>query len=78
MFSAHPKVDGVTGEWIQFGLGYGRNITAHITRSDRHGNFHPARRPLSHGEPEGVRFRDRANERFAEILYAGAEERRTL
>lgn len=39
VFSAHPKTDAATGEWIHFGLAYGRNMTAHLTTFDRHGNF---------------------------------------
>ena len=49
-----------------------------VRGEDRFGHFRPGRRPLSDGEPEGVRFRDAANERFAQILYAGAEIRRAL
>lgn len=30
LFAAHPKLDGRTGEWVHFGLEYGRFVTANI------------------------------------------------
>ena len=35
LYSAHSKTDGQTGEWLHFGLEYGRTITVHLT------TFHP-------------------------------------
>ena len=57
---------------------HGDDFALLVRGEDRFGHFRPARRPLSDAEPEGTRFRDAANERFAQILYAGAEIRRTL
>ena len=57
---------------------HGDDFALLVRGEDRFGHFRPARRPLSDAEPEGTRFRDAANERFAQILYAGAETRRTL
>lgn len=31
VYAAHWKVDGHTGEWLHFGLEYGRQVTLHIT-----------------------------------------------
>jgi len=31
VFSAHSKIDSRTGEWVHFGLHYGRNVDLHIT-----------------------------------------------
>ena len=37
VFGAHPKTDGRTGEWVHFGLGYGRDATIYLTRYDAAG-----------------------------------------
>ena len=37
VYSAHPKIDPQTGEWLHFGLHYGRRATLHITVFDRKG-----------------------------------------
>ena len=49
-----------------------------VRGEDNHGNFRLGRRPLADHEPEGVAVRAIANDRFAQILYAGAEKRRQL
>lgn len=56
----------------------GEDYALLVRGEDRYGNFQRARRPASDNERDGVRFRTQANERFAEILYSGAEKRRTL
>lgn len=30
VYAAHPKTDGRNGEWLHFGLDYGRNVTIHL------------------------------------------------
>jgi all-trans-8'-apo-beta-carotenal 15,15'-oxygenase len=37
LYSAHPKEDLRTGDWIHFGLQYGRNVTIHLTEFTREG-----------------------------------------
>ncbi|MDH4231131.1 MAG: carotenoid oxygenase family protein [Nitrospirota bacterium] len=37
VYSAHPKIDPRNGEWLHFGLHYGRRATLHITVFDRKG-----------------------------------------
>jgi all-trans-8'-apo-beta-carotenal 15,15'-oxygenase len=37
VYSAHPKIDPLTGEWLHFGLHYGRRATLHITVFNRNG-----------------------------------------
>ncbi len=42
VFSAHSKTDGRNGEWLHFGLGYGRDIDLHLN------HFHADGRLRSH------------------------------
>lgn len=37
IYSAHPKIDFATDEWIHFGLHYGKSVTLHITIFDKKG-----------------------------------------
>ena len=39
-------------------------------------NFLHARRPLSAYDPEGAKYRMKVNQRFSEILYHGADQKR--
>lgn len=39
VFAAHPKTDARTGEWVHFGLAYGRNVKAQITTFDASGRY---------------------------------------
>ncbi len=56
----------------------GHDYAMRVRGSDDYGHFLSPRRPLRDNEPEGVRFRETANSRFSEILYAGAAKRREL
>ncbi len=39
LMAAHPKIDGRTGEWLLFGLQYGRKFKAHVHCLDRFGKL---------------------------------------
>lgn len=56
----------------------GQSYAALVRGNDTVGNFLPGRRPVRDHEPEGAALRDAANDHFARILYAGAQQRRTL
>lgn len=57
---------------------HGHDYALLVRGSDPYRHFRPGRRPLADAEPEAMAFRQTANDRFAEILYAGAERRRAL
>ena len=56
----------------------GQDFALLVRGQDSFGHFDKGRRPLADAEPEGHAFRKRANDRFAEILYQGAEQKRAL
>lgn len=56
----------------------GFDYALRVRGEDNCQHFRLARRPLADNEAEGIHFRGQANNRFAEILYAGAERRRAL
>lgn len=50
LYNAHSKIDMHTGEWIHFGLHYGRKVTLHITIFQKNGKL------ASHREIELPRY----------------------
>ena len=56
----------------------GQDLALLLRGTDEYGHFDPGKRPAQDAEPAAADFRDRANHRLGELLYAGARRQRTL